>query len=368
VRFEVTDTGIGISPEGATQLFQPFSQADSSTTRKYGGTGLGLAICKGLVERMGGQIGVDSEPGRGSTFWFTVSLTGTPTSAPARPPVAELGGLRVLAVDDNATNRTILREQLLAGGLSVTIVGDGSSALERLRAAVLEGRPFAAAILDMHMPGMDGLTLAHAIRADASIAATVLVLLTSVGEQGYAEVFAAVLTKPARQSALLKTLAAVLGVGGRTDTRPTPAHAGFADARQDDESTGPLILVAEDTGVNQLVARGMLEILGCRVDVVSNGREALAALELTPYAAVMMDVQMPEMDGYEATAEIRRRESAGAVRTPIIAMTANALEGDHERCLAAGMDDYVSKPVRLPELESAIRRWVTFADDAPVAA
>jgi two-component system sensor histidine kinase/response regulator len=343
VRFEVNDTGIGISPEAAARLFEPFSQADSSTTRKYGGTGLGLAICKGLVERMGGTIGVDSEPGRGSTFWFTVRLLGTESAAPERTAVAALGGLRVLAVDDNATNRTILSEQLSAAGLSVTTVADGPGALECLREAALEGRPFVTAVLDMHMPGMDGRAVADAIRAD--------------------------LTKPARPAQLLRTLATVLGVPAPTQP-PTRRAASTGDAGGVIKPTGALVLVAEDNRINQLVARGLLGKLGCRVDVVGDGREAVAALEAIPYTLVFMDVQMPEMDGFAATAEIRRREreNPGIARTTIIAMTANALAGDQERCLSAGMDDYVSKPVRLEELQIVVRRWLPAIDVEPKAA
>jgi two-component system, sensor histidine kinase and response regulator len=367
VRFEVTDTGIGMSQATVAQLFEPFSQADSSTTRKYGGTGLGLAICKGLVERMGGTLGVDSELGRGSTFWFTVSLTGTPSLVATRLPLAELSGLRVLAVDDNATNRTILREQLSTGGLQVTTVADGPSALGYLREAASNARPFAVAILDMHMPGMNGLALADAIRAEPAIASTPLVLLTSVGDEGDSGMFAAVVTKPARPAKLLETLGNVLGVHAQPSAVPRPA-ATVAVTHGAGMSGGPRVLVAEDTSVNQLVARRMFEILGCRVDVVGNGREAVAALELIPYDVVMMDVQMPEMDGFEATAAIRRHETATRTHTPIIAMTANALEGDQERCQAAGMDDYVSKPVRLQELEVVVRRWVTLPDRVAAAA
>ena len=219
----------------------------------------------------------------------------------------------MLAVDDNATNRTILREQLAAGGLSVTTVADGPSALEYLREAALNGRPFAVAVLDMHMPGMDGLALAAAIRAEPSIASTPLVLLTSVGEHGTADLFAAVLTKPARPAQLLRTLASVLGVQAPT-ARPVSQRRRQPSPPRRLQLNGPLVLVAEDTSVNQLVARRMLEKLGCRVDVVGNGREAVAALEAIPYAVVFMDVQMPEMDGFEATAEIRRREHASPAR------------------------------------------------------
>jgi two-component system, sensor histidine kinase and response regulator len=369
VRFEVIDTGIGINREAAERLFQPFTQADSSTTRKFGGTGLGLAICKGLVERMGGTIGVDSEPGRGSTFWFTVRLTGAARAASERTAVVELGGLRVLVVDDNGSNRMILREQLTAGGLVVTTVADGESALEYLGEATLNGWPFAVAVLDMHMPGMDGLVLATAIRAEPSIAGTPLVLLTSGGEHGHSDLFAAVLTKPARPAQLLRILASVLGIQAPTviEIKQAPRRA---DAAAPGGLTGPLVLVAEDTSVNQLVARRMLEKLGCRVDIVGNGREAVAALDTIPYGVIFMDVQMPEMDGFEATGEIRRREreSPGLAHTTIIAMTANALEGDQEQCLAAGMDDYVSKPVRLQELEIVVRRWIPLAASEPEAA
>ncbi|MGI9147550.1 MAG: response regulator, partial [Chloroflexota bacterium] len=367
IRFEVTDTGIGISSDAAARLFQPFSQADSSTTRKYGGTGLGLAICRGLVERMGGTIGVHSQPGQGSTFYFTVVLAGTAAPMSARPPLADLRGLRALAVDDNATNRIILHEQLTAGGLLVTTVADGASALKHLREAAVEEQPFTVAVLDMHMPIMDGLMLAEAIHADPSIASTPMVLLTSVGEQGPANVFAASLTKPARQSQLLTTIATVLSGPGRTGQ---VARRGRASATDDgsSERNRPRVLVAEDTPVSQLVARRMLEKLGCWVDVAGNGREAVAAMQRIPYVAVMMDVQMPEMDGFEATAEIRRIEGSVARHTPIIAMTANALEGDQHRCLAAGMDDYVTKPVRMDELEMIVRRWVPFGDGQSLAA
>jgi two-component system, sensor histidine kinase and response regulator len=367
LRFEVTDTGIGINPDAAARLFQPFSQADSSTTRKYGGTGLGLAICKGLVERMGGTIGVDSEPGRGSTFWFTVVLTVTGIAAPPRPVPGAVGGLRLLIVDDNATNRTILYDQLSTGGLIVTAVADGSKALDHLREAALNRQAFSAAILDMHMPGMDGLALAHAIRADAAIASTPLVLLTSVGETGYPDVFAAALTKPVRQSQLLTTVASVLArrTPGEVVARQVSSPAGTVGPGV---PNGPLVLVAEDTLVNQLVARRMLEKLGCRVHMVGNGREAVAAVGVIPYALVMMDVQMPEMDGLEATVEIRKHESGGPRHTPIIAMTANAVKGDKERCLAAGMDGYLSKPVRLPDLETVVRHWLTSIDSKVAAA
>jgi PAS domain S-box-containing protein len=376
VRVDVTDTGIGISPEVAARLFQPFSQADVSMTREFGGTGLGLAICKRLVEQMGGEIGLDSELGRGSTFWFTTRLQGAPpadSTLPTRPLPALVQGPppRVLVVDDNETNRTILREQLAPWGLSVTSVGDGPAALEELRRATARGEPFAVALLDRHMPGMDGLALARTLSADPSFVNLPMVMLTSLGEEDRRDVQAAgfqhVLTKPVRQSQLLAMLAGILGLqlGGavrvQTTAEPVEARSGVEMG----PATGPRILVAEDTTINQLVARRMLERLDCHVDVVSNGREALDALESIPYALVLMDVQMPEMDGFEATAQIRQRESLTGQHTPVVAMTANAMKGDRERALAAGMDDYLSKPIRLGELEVVLNKWVPAEPPVP---
>jgi PAS domain S-box-containing protein len=379
IRVDVTDTGIGISPDVASRLFQPFSQADVSMTREFGGTGLGLAICKRLVEQMGGEIGLESELGHGSMFWFTVRLQGAVAAdgaAPARPSVALVQGppVHVLVVDDNETNRTILQEQLIPWGLSVTSVGDGPAALERLRQAAARREPFAAALLDRHMPGMDGLTLARTISADAVLGTTPMVLLTSLGEEDRRDVQAAgfqhVLTKPVRQSQLLAMLGTILGlqVGGGIRV-PTPAEP--SERRAADEPgppSGPRILVAEDTTINQLVARRMLERLGCHVDVVGNGREAVDAAASIPYALVLMDVQMPEMDGFEATAQIRQQQAQTGQHTPIVAMTANAMKGDRERALAAGMDDYLSKPIRLGELEVVVHKWVPPEPPASVIA
>jgi two-component system sensor histidine kinase/response regulator len=369
IRFEVADTGIGIPAGVAARLFEPFSQADSSMTRPYGGTGLGLAISKRLADQMGGEIGVDSEPGRGSTFWFTVRLKSaaagaTPAVEPPEQAAVQLPRLRVLVVDDNATNRRILQEQLAPSGMSVTAVADGPSALQSLRQGVVDGDPFAVAILDRYMPGVDGLAVAREVRADPSIGRTPIVLLTSLGEADRVDVAAAglqyVLSKPVRQSQLLNTLAGVLGVQV-TGTIAIPAPAPATRSLSSHESgggNGPRILVAEDTTINQLVARRMLERFGCRVDLASNGQEVLDAVQRIPYALVLMDVRMPEMDGFEATAEIRKREAQMGMRTPIIAMTANAMEGDRERCIDAGMDDYLAKPIRLSDVEQVLRRWV----------
>ena len=404
VRFEVIDTGIGMAPEVRARLFQPFTQGDGSTTRKYGGTGLGLAISKQLTELMGGQIGVESEPGRGSTFWFTARLEKQGMVAqPAGSSRADLHGLRVLIVDDNATNRIVLTQQINSWGMRYGCAENASRALDLLRDAAERGEPYDLAILDMMMPGMNGLDLARTIKTDPLLAPVRLVLLTSYGRPGHGEEarqagIAAYLTKPTRQSQLFDCLATVMGMPGP----PPQAAAGSGSAQavpaalvtrhtlaEATSRSRCRLLLAEDNLVNQKVAVRMLERLGCRVDVAANGREVLDALARVPYAAVLMDCQMPEMDGYETTAEIRRREAAqrnderrtmneeqgtkkvesdiqrssfsiqpSSRRIPLIAMTANALQGDRERCLAAGMDDYLSKPVKLEDLEAVLRRWV----------
>ncbi|MBA2269066.1 MAG: PAS domain S-box protein [Chthoniobacterales bacterium] len=377
VRLEVSDSGIGMTPEQKSLLFRSFSQADTSTTRKYGGTGLGLAISKQLVELMGGEIGVESEPGKGSTFWFTLPLE-KQTLEVARPSPslpADLREMSVLIVDDNATNRRILREQLISRGIRSASAEDGPHALEALRRAADRGESYDLAILDMQMPGMDGLQLAQTIKADPSISPVRLVMLTSVGERGDGEKarragIEAYLTKPVRQSELYDCL--VTMVSKPADGVPTQERSVSLVTRHSlkEKKAGfrAHILVAEDNPVNQKVAVRTLEKLGYRVDVVPNGAEALEALARVPYAAVLMDVQMPEMDGYEATAEIRRRESEGSGgRTPIIAMTANAMQGDREKSLEAGMDDYIPKPVKTEDLDEVLRCWVSSAQDTEPA-
>jgi two-component system, sensor histidine kinase and response regulator len=360
IRFEVADTGIGLGSEDKAWLFEGFTQADASTTRRYGGTGLGLAISTQLVELMGGRIGVESEPGRGAKFWFTARLA--PSAGPVPrfvPETPHLEGLRVLAVDDNATNRTILSQTLTAWGMRPALAEDGAQALAAVREAAGRDEPFGLAILDYHMPGMDGLELARAIREDPAVATTRLVLLTSSGRRGHAgtaleagiDVF---LTKPIRQSALFDALATVMGLPASLQRRPLVTAHTAAETRARARAH---LLVVEDNPVNQKVAVRMLEKLGYRVDVAGDGLEAVEAVFRIPYAAVLMDCQMPEMDGYEATAEIRRRQSDGG-RTPIIAMTAGAMRGDEERALGAGMDGYVSKPVKLAELAAVLDRWV----------
>jgi PAS domain S-box-containing protein len=360
VRFEVQDTGIGISPEAGGRLFAPFTQADSSTTRRYGGTGLGLAISKRLVDLMGGEIGVDSEPGRGSTFWFTVPLAAAPDGA-GRRPMLDLTGRRILVVDDNATNRQILTRQLSAWGASVATAAGGLAALETLRAAAAPaGQRFDLALLDMQMPVLDGTMLARAIKADPAIRDVRLAMLTSLGQPGWrdsqaAQDFVGVLTKPVRQSQLRAWLASVLG---RSAEPAIPVAAPSALPEPSTRTTVPRILVAEDNVVNQRVVVRLLERLGYAADVVGNGAEAVAAASQFSYAAVLMDCQMPEMDGYEATMAIRAQERGGVgARVPIVALTANALAADRDRCLRAGMDDYLAKPVRPGALAATLERW-----------
>ena len=363
VRVEVTDTGIGIDPAHQSLLFQSFSQADASTTRRYGGTGLGLAISKQLVELQGGAIGVDSAPGAGSTFWFTVRLARSDVPRPLRPvPADELDGLWVLVVDDHETNRIILDRTLRSWRMRPICVPDGASALTRLADAAGSGRPFEMAILDFHMPGMDGIELATAIRTDPRIATTKLVLLTSSGRRGDAGAAEAAgidafLTKPVRQSSLFDCIATVVGTAdtaAEAGTRPIITRHTTAEIRRRNRSH---LLVVEDNIVNQKVAARTLENMGYRVDVVANGLEAVDATARIRYDAVLMDCQMPEMDGYDATVAIRARDGRGR-RTPIIAMTAGASSEDEARCLAAGMDDYVTKPLSRTTLTGVLRRWL----------
>jgi two-component system sensor histidine kinase/response regulator len=362
LRVAVRDSGVGITPEARSRLFQPFSQADSSTTRKFGGTGLGLAICRRLVELMGGEIGVDSEPGQGSTFRFTVRLERVPEGA--ADPAAEtaaLRGARALIVDDNATNRVFLREQLRVWGMEADEAADGPTALERLRAAAAAGSGHQVALLDMQMPGMDGLALARAIKADPDLAGIKLLLLSSWAEAGHSGEsreagIDARLPKPVRASRLLAHLVAFLGRG--SIPVPVSPERVAAEPLASPPTRSARILVAEDNAVNQKLIARLLEKKGHRVDVVGNGREAVEAVTRVGYDLVLMDVQMPEMDGLEATQRIRAADRPTVARIPIIALTANAMQGDQERCLAAGMDDYLSKPVKPSDLAAALDRWI----------
>ena len=354
LRLEVSDTGVGIATADRDRLFDPFSQADASTTRRFGGTGLGLAIVKQLVELMDGNVGVDSTVDVGSTFWFEIPLPKQTTAKQERPLIAQLAGLRVLIVDDNATNRLILREQLGSWGTHTTDADHAARALELLHAASAERRPYDVVVLDLNMPDMDGLELAHTIGADPQIAGPKLFMLSSSGQVNRkvadAAGLAGSLTKPVRQSELFNCL--IGGLSMPTDEiTPTPASEVEVTSMR-----GHLLLV-EDNAMNQLVATKLLAKLGYEVAVAGNGIEALQSMEGAEYDGVLMDCQMPEMDGYAATREIRRREGE-ARHTPVIAMTAAAMQGDREACLAAGMDDYLTKPIRPDALREMLGRWV----------
>ncbi|WP_143308519.1 response regulator, partial [Candidatus Entotheonella palauensis] len=366
--FSVTDTGIGIPPERQHRLFHAFSQADHATTRKYGGTGLGLAISKQLVEMMGGTIEVESTVGQGSTFRFTVKLgLCEAPSTTESGEITTLQGTRALCIDDNATNRAIFKTQLTAWGLDVDCVGDSKQALEQLRKAHTEHRPYQLAILDYQMPEIDGMELGKHIKTDPDLAPTRLILLASVGQRGHRQKaedsgFAAYLTKPVRHRQFYACLKTVMGMA--PESSPPAALVTRYRLAEQQAQLRPHLLVAEDNIVNQKVIVRLLEKQGCRVDVVGNGREALEAHARNPYALILMDCQMPEMDGYEATAAIRGREASAGGHTPIVAMTANAMQGDRERCLAAGMDDYVSKPIKPQILADLVSQWAPPTPDS----
>jgi len=390
VRFEVQDTGIGLSPDAQGRLFQSFSQADSSTTRKFGGTGLGLAICKQLTELMGGQIGVMSQAGEGSTFWFTLPLEMQPEATASARAMAsrDLHGLQLCIVDDNPINLRIVKLYAERWGVACLIAKDGQQALTLLRDTAARGQACDLAIIDMLLPGMNGLELACAIKADPALASMRLVLLTSQSQRGDAKAaqaagYAGYLSKPVHASQLHDCLAAVLDLPVQADLREGHSDGNTVQSElvtrhrlaEKHAQAATKILLAEDNVVNQKLAIGMLEKLGCRVDLVANGLEVLDALARIPYSAVLMDCQMPEMDGFEAAREIRRREAIGTGQettdsgtprpsplaprhVPIIAMTANAMQEDRDLCLAAGMDDYVSKPVQSAMLAAVLARWV----------
>jgi signal transduction histidine kinase/DNA-binding response OmpR family regulator len=378
LRFSIVDTGIGIAPEVQARLFEPFTQGDGSTTRKYGGTGLGLAICKQLVELMGGTIGIASELGKGATFWFTIPLQAQPTPPAPALMRRDFGGYRTLIAADSAANRRILEQYLGTWDMASTSVKRGLETLTRLQVAAANDARFDVVLLDLQLPEIDGLELARQVKADPLLAQTHLVLLASFGQRGHAQAaqeagLSAYLSKPIRKNELYECLATILGEQHREapPSRDVSQSGGeirgaqgvplvtrhtLAEARAHARLR---ILVAEDNPANQKVAVHMLENLGYRADVAANGLETLDALSRISYAAVLMDCQMPEMDGYEATRLIRKREQAsGSHPVPIIAITANAFDESRDRSLRIGVSDYLTKPVRLEDLRAALQRWL----------
>ncbi len=357
IRVEIVDTGIGLSPEQQGNLFGRFNQADGSTTRLYGGTGLGLAICKQLVELMGGEIGVESEPGQGSTFWFTLDLEKSASQQPI-PAMKDLVGQKILVVDDNATNRELMDHLLTNWRVEHDLVDSGQAGLDALHDATTGGRPYDIAILDMQMPHMDGFEMGRHIKSSPELSDTRMLMFTSQAKRGdtqrYKEAgFSGYLSKPVNQTELYSVLLQVAGISSndpRLVSRYSTRERAHFKAR---------VLVVDDNATNQAVAKGVLEKFGVRVGLAANGEEALRALEQISYDMVFMDCQMPVMDGFEASRLIRDPKSRVLdPKVKVIAMTANAMQGDRERCLEAGMDDYISKPVDQEKLEQVLIKYL----------
>jgi PAS domain S-box-containing protein len=365
IHFTVADTGIGILPEKQKLIFQPFSQADTSTTRKYGGTGLGLSISKRLVGLMGGNMWVESGVGRGAQFHFTVRFKTSqkPIEVGTIASPETLQGVRVLIVDDNRTNRRILEGMLKRWDMKPTSVEDGEEALVQLSSAHHAGEPFTLVLTDMHMPKMDGFSLIEQIRHRRELSAAIIMMLTSAGHRGDGARcqelgVAAYLLKPIRQSELREAIARVLGAPAQKGAIPLVTRYSLQDAR--DSQTSLWVLVAEDNAVNQLLATRLLEKRGHRVVMTANGREALEALAKDRFDLVLMDVQMPELDGIQATVALREKEKekGDGFHQPVIALTAHAMKGDQERCLASGMDGYLTKPIGPQELDVVLDMYV----------
>ncbi len=368
LHFAIRDTGIGITSEQQKSIFEAFEQGDKSAARRYGGTGLGLTISSRLVGMMGGRIWVESEPGRGSTFHFTARLgAAVPVPMTRLPEIACLTDLRLLVVDDNASNRLFLEGLLTRWGMRPTVVDDGKAALAALNRARESGQPFHLVLTDAQMPEMDGFELANLINANPQLNGVPVVMLTSTGQPADAVLcrqsgLAAYLTKPIRQSELRAAIAQVLG-GDSSESKPKLVTRHSLRERK---AAALRILLAEDNVVNQTLASRLLERSGHTVVVTGTGREALSAWEKQPFDLALMDVQMPEMDGLEATAAIRQKEKDTGAHLPIIAMTAHAMQQDRERCLQVGMDGYVSKPIHIDELLQAIEASLGSHADCPV--
>ena len=364
IRFAVRDTGIGIAPDVLPQLFQPFVQADASTTRRFGGTGLGLVISKQIAESLGGTMGAESQTERGSTFWFEIPLREAEVDEPARElSLQAMRDVHVLVVDDNETNRRIIRHNLAAWQMTADLAETAAEALARMREAAARGRPYELVISDFDLPEINGLVLSRLIKSDRAIAGAHIIILTSMAEKIEPSIMRVVgidecLTRPVKQSTLFDAIAtSVAGIA--KPVQPTQAREALP------MRTDVRILVAEDNPVNQKVALRQLERLGFTADAVANGVEAVEAVSRSDYSLVLMDVQMPEMDGFAATREIRRREGARK-HVPIVALTANALAGDRERCLEAGMDDYLQKPFSEGELGRVLTAFIPPAGPAPL--
>jgi two-component system sensor histidine kinase/response regulator len=362
IRFSIQDTGIGIASDRLQSVFDRFTQADGSTTRKYGGSGLGLTICKQLVEAMGGEIGVQSSVGVGSTFWFQVTFEKQPPERRGTAPLViqpvTLAGVRILGVDDNATNRTILTKTLEGFGCRVDTVASGTKAVEALRAANRDADPYQVVLLDMQMPDMDGEQTARAIQSDPALREVRIIVLTSIGQRGDATHMEALgcsgyLLKPVRQNMLYEALLAILGHKEEPTATMINRHL-----LMEFKGSNQWILLAEDNPINQKLAVILLNKAGYSVDAVENGLQVVEKAKEGKYSAILMDVQMPQMDGLEATQRIREWEAIHPRHIPIIAMTAHAMQGDRERCLAAGMDDYVSKPLEIRILLGVLNRWL----------
>jgi PAS domain S-box-containing protein len=367
LRFTVRDTGIGIPAEKIGLLFNKFTQVDASTTRRFGGTGLGLAISRQLVEMMGGEIGVQSIDGKGSEFWFTARFGLQAGSVRKAALPTDLAGVRVLIVDDNATNRSILSKRLLFWGMRAEECSEGMTALSLLVSALADGDPFRLAVVDMQMPGMDGAALGQAVKADQKLSDTRLIMLTSLGARGDAKRFqqlgfSGYAVKPVRHEELEGVLSQALAGAADTAYQPIATRHTVREALPDLSSRKGRILLVEDNITNQQVALGILKKLGLSADAVANGQEALDAIEAIPYDLVFMDVQMPVMDGLEATREIRKGSDPFISCIPIIAMTAAAMHGDRDTCLAAGMNDYITKPVAAPALVKVLEKWLPGED------